>query len=141
MFAFLGLVVLTATLQAGAPTPSAAEVLARLDLSTFPNSTRPRSREGGQRPRDYGFVVASGEGDRAVLETAERDWEIGLSIVRAGPEGLEVCFSDIARNDGSYFATTGLILQREGEIYRAAVEHKPVDGCREVRSRSESARP
>lgn len=141
MFAFFGLVLfLTAAPQASADTPSPAEVLARLDLSSFPNATGPGRREGGQQPRDYGFVIESGDARRAILETENRSWEIGLSIVETGPEGLKVCFTDIARNGGSYFVQTGLILRREGEAYR--VSGRPgVDGCPEWRSRADSIRP
>ena len=113
-------------------TVSAADILKRLDLTSFRNSTA-QSREPGRiYPADYGFTRLTADGsDTAFVEIpdAEIGWELGLSVIRRDAGGVVACFSDIARNGGSYFATSALHIVVDGNGYRVDQDDVKEPSC------------
>ncbi len=96
--------------------PQAADILSKLDMTTFRNSLRPRSEEGMKRPADWRFADPASEGGWAYLtqEVAGRPaWTIGLRIIRREGEAVVACFSDRAQNGGTYAARSALRIVRD----------------------------
>jgi len=58
------------------------------------------------------------------------DWAISLSLIRWTPEGVIACFTDRARNGGSYAAQSALRIVSDGLAgYRVADEALNQAGC------------
>lgn len=95
------------------PDLSAADILLRLDLTSFPNSTGPARAAGLKRPRDWAFTEVATVDGVATLERAG-DWTISLRIIRWTPEGVIACFGDRAINGGSYATQSALRIVSDG---------------------------
>jgi hypothetical protein len=131
-------------LIAAAPPPGAEEVLARLDLTSFPNSTGPRHLQGPATPAAAGFSEASSGENGWAFRTIPGDgtggWQLGLRVLETNGEAVVVCFTDIARNGGSYFVQTALTLTPTADGYTARPGPERAD-CPEWRRRSDAAPP
>ena len=113
--------------------PEAADILAKLDMTTFRNSLRPRSAEGLKRPADWGFAHPVSENSWASLtqEVEGRPvWTIGLRIIRREGDAVVVCFSDRARNGGTYNARSAMRVVREPAGYRVTDQGLDEPTCR-----------
>jgi hypothetical protein len=102
-------------------TVSALDVLKRLDLTSFRNSTAQSRGSGRKYPADYGYTRFTDDGpDTAFAEISDEEigWELGLSVIQRDATGIVACFSDIARNGGSYFATSALHIVPDGNGFR-----------------------
>lgn len=112
------------------PDLSAADILLRLDLTSFPNSTGPARAAGLKHPRDWSFTEVGTADGVATLERSG-DWAISLRIIRWTPEGVIVCFADRARNGGSYAVQSALRIVSDGLAgYRAADDEVSEPSCR-----------
>ncbi len=111
------------------PDLSAADILLRLDLTSFRNSTGPARAAGLRRPQDWGFTeLETADGAATLVRLA--DWAISLSIIRWTPEGVIACFTDRARNGGSYAAQSALRIVSDGLAgYRVAEDGLNEAGC------------
>jgi hypothetical protein len=104
--------------NAGWPDTDLAEfVFTHLDLTTFRNSTGPQRSPGdrffsdlGLRPTQASDSVATHDGEwrYTVRVLARRDFN------GDGLEDVAICFTDQARNGGTYDARSPLLLQRIG---------------------------
>lgn len=102
------------------PDLSAADILLRLDLTSFRNSTGPARAAGLKHPRDWSFTELATADGVATLERP-RDWAISLRIIRWTPEGVIACFGDRATNGGSYATQSALRIVSDGLAgYRVA---------------------
>ncbi|WP_312065055.1 hypothetical protein [Brevundimonas sp.] len=111
------------------PDLSAADILPRLDLTSFRNSTGPARAAGLKRPGDWGFTELETADGVATL-ARPGDWAISLSLIRWTPEGVIACFTDRARNGGSYAAQSALRIVSDGLAgYRVADEALNQAGC------------
>ncbi|RZI98536.1 MAG: hypothetical protein EON90_12975 [Brevundimonas sp.] len=118
---FVSLICLT-WVQAIQQDVSAADILQRLDLNSFPNSTGPRKVAGWKYPADWSFTVLREEGGSAVLERPGA-WAMSLRIIRRTEDGIIVCFFDHAQNGGNYSARSALRIVGDGAGgYRVAEE-------------------
>jgi len=101
---------------------SAADILPRLDLTSFRNSTGQARAAGLKRPGDWGFTeLETADGVATLVRPGE--WAISLSLIRWTPEGVIVCFTDRAGNGGSYAAQSALRIVSDGFAgYRVADE-------------------
>ena len=129
----LGLVLLVAP---QAP-PTAEQLLSRLDLTSFRNSTGPRHLAAPSTPSAAGFLEASSTGDGSASRSSGH-WRLDLTILEVRGEAIDACFRDVAESGGSYFVQTVLTLTpaaggyvaRKGPAYAA---------CPEWRRRSDAA--
>ena len=132
-------------LAAAPPHPAAEELLARLDLASFPNSTRQARLAAPATPAAAGFHEARSEAGGWAYRTGERRelqdggyWEIGLRILEVNGDSVAVCFRDFAHTGGSYFVQTALTLTPAGEGYSARQGPARAD-CPEWRRRADAA--
>jgi hypothetical protein len=94
------------------------QVIAKLDLTSFPNSTGPRREPGKKTLADYGFVVVEPTPRGAQLYLADRGWMMAFVILQATPSTVEICLYDRGlRKAGdafgpSYDARSALTLTR-----------------------------
>lgn len=120
-------------------TPSASDLLAKLDLTSFPNSTGPRHLPSPSTPEVAGFTQANeAEGWASKTSAAEDSWRIGLRVLSVQGDDVVVCFSDVAENGGTYFVQTVLTLTPTDGGYIATQGPADAD-CPEWRSRSDAA--
>lgn len=93
-------------------------IIRNLDLTSFPNSVGPRRITGKTSFADYGFVRVEKTEDGANLEAEDKGWIMGFRVISAGPQSLQLCFTD--RGEGrpgdvsapSYNATSALVVSR-----------------------------
>jgi hypothetical protein len=135
--------VLAAAALAGAPAVAAAPkaagdaavIGARLDLTSFANSTGPRRQPNNKTPADYGFTEVSVADGWASFVAPALGWRLGVKVLKRWPGRTLVCFADEARNGGSYFTQTTLILTPTTDhLYRAA-RSPETPACRTLTSR------
>jgi hypothetical protein len=113
----------------------AAVIGARLDLGSFANSTGPRRQPGRKTPYDYGFSQVSIADGWASFVSPTLGWRLGVRVLKKEPGRTLVCFVDEAKNGGSYFHQTALILTRApGQFYRATPA-PPTRACPTLTSR------
>ncbi len=114
---------------------AAARVLVRkLDLTSFPNSTGPRRMPGKRTLADYGFSKAKvfDDGWTEVSEPDDR-WSISFYLLHAEPTRMEVCVMDVARNGGTYNATSLIeVTPTPGGLWQATGRKLHSDACRET---------
>lgn len=127
---FLSLIVLTLG-QTGTAQPTAAEILQRLDLNSFPNSTGPRKVDGWTYPADWSFTEAS-EADGVATLTNPRVWSISLMVIRHQEDGTIVCFVDDAQNGGSYLSRVALRVTGDTQTGFRAVDRVSDPSCEPV---------
>ena len=89
------------------------DVIEKLDLASFRNSTGPAREAGKHSFSDYGFTVVHSAQGRTYLEPTDGSWEMGFEILRSSPDSLDLCFFDIARNGGSYRSQSALLVRRK----------------------------
>lgn len=97
--------------------PSAADMLQRLDMTSFRNSLQPSRAPGKKHPADWAFTSASTEGGRSSLTryaSGREDWVIGLQIIRRETEGAVGCFSDEALGHANYRAYGAIRIVSDG---------------------------
>lgn len=93
-------------------------VVARLDLTSFPNSVGPRRVAGRHGFADYGFTQVRRTADGADLYAADRGWMMGFRILAATPTRLRLCFVDRGlrrpqdMRGPSYDTRTALVVTR-----------------------------
>ncbi|MHB8285437.1 MAG: hypothetical protein ACYDD1_12265 [Caulobacteraceae bacterium] len=136
MLAMLLLVASALTSEVGATHAANTQItIARnLDLSSFPNSTGPRRREGANTPKDYGFVRIS-DGDRfSILSEDDGSWQIGVKILSGARGHYTVCFMDTARNGGSYHVEEPLdVVLTPNGLFRATPSPNAASPCPIIR--------
>ncbi len=90
-------------------------VFEHLDLTTFRNSTGPRRRPGDRFFQDLG-IHPDQVSDTDAASTQD-DWLYSVRILETrdytgdGTPEVLICFSDKARNGGTYSATNSYVLQ------------------------------
>lgn len=104
---------------------TAQNLLLRLDLNSFDNSTGPDRGEGRRYPLDWGFTKSTGSTETAWLERPNA-WVLGLRIIRWTPEGVVACFTDHATT-AAYDARSTLRLVNDGLAGFKAAEVLPAD--------------
>ena len=107
-----------------------AELVEKLDLASFRNSTGPRREAGKHRFADYGFAVAERSGTRTGLTSANGDWDMGFDVLNVTDTSVTLCFFDMARNGGTYRATSALLVKRDGSsLWKASEMPAGLPGC------------
>lgn len=101
-----------------------------LDLSSFPNSTGPRRREGAKTPQDYGFVSISNHAGYSILSERDGSWQIGVRLLSGASGHYAICFTDTARNGGSYNFQEPLDVVRKADgLFHARPSPSPALPC------------
>lgn len=107
-----------ATVTADAVDP--VEVARKLDVTSFPNSTGPRRKEGLRTLADYGFTTATRDGNAAVFELADKSWTFRVSLIDRSDKALKLCILDRALGGGSYFSVKPIeVAPGKDGLYRA----------------------
>lgn len=95
-------------------------VTTKLDITSFPNSTGPRRKEGLRTFADYGFTSVARDGNAAVLDAADKSWTFRVSILDRGDKAMKLCILDRALNGGSYFSVKPIeVAQGKDGLFRA----------------------
>ncbi|MDH4745182.1 hypothetical protein OMP43_14270 [Sphingomonas sp. CBMAI 2297] len=95
-------------------------VATKLDITSFPNSTGPRRKEGLRTFADYGFTSVARDGNAAVLDAADKSWTFRVSILDRGDKAMKLCILDRALNGGSYFSVKPIeVTQGKDGLFRA----------------------
>ncbi|MBQ1499469.1 MAG: hypothetical protein IIZ38_14245 [Sphingomonas sp.] len=95
-------------------------VATKLDITSFPNSTGPRRKEGLRTFADYGFTSVARDGNAAVLDAADKSWTFRVSILDRGDKAMKLCILDRALNGGSYFSVKPIeVAQGKDGLFRA----------------------
>ena len=115
----------------GQPTADVGtELVEKLDLASFRNSTGPGREAGKHRFADYGFRVVGRSGSRTRLTTTNGDWVMGFDVLNVSDTSVTLCFFDVAHNGGTYRATTALLVKRDHSSLWKATEIKAgFPGC------------
>lgn len=110
------------TSAAVAPVPAcwpaelmASDVARTLDITSFPNSIRPRLRPGTKTLAQNGFTEmtpAKGDANSVEMWLPGRSWLFGITVLRSGGGKAVVCILDKAENGGTYLSLEPLELQR-----------------------------
>lgn len=113
--------------------PSAADMLQRLDMTSFRNSLQPSRAPGKKHPADWSFTSAStrsGQSYLTRLDSGRQDWVIGLKIIRRDAEGAIACFSDEALGYANYRAYSAVRIVSDGSGgYRVTAEDLDEPTC------------
>lgn len=95
-------------------------VATKLDLSSFPNSTAPRRKEGLRTFADYGFTQVARDGNAAVLDMADKSWTFRVTLLDRSDKLLRLCILDRALGGGSYFSVRPIeVAQGKDGLFRA----------------------
>lgn len=95
-------------------------IASKLDVTSFPNSTGPRRKEGLRTLADYGFTTVTRDGSAAVFEPADKSWTIRVSILDRSDKALKLCILDRALGGGSYFSVKPIeVAPGKDGLYRA----------------------
>ena len=97
-------------------TPS--QVIADLDVMSFPNSIRPQSRPGARTFAQYGFtqvVPTEGEAGSVDVYLPDRTWLFRITVLGNKGGDVTICVVDQALNGGTYLTQEPLELQRRGD--------------------------
>lgn len=95
-------------------------VATKLDLSSFPNSTAPRRKEGLRTFADYGFTQVARDGNAAVLDMADKSWTFRVTLLDRSDKLLKLCILDRALGGGSYFSVRPIeVVQGKDGLFRA----------------------
>jgi hypothetical protein len=85
--------------------PRLADVIARLDMRSFPNSIGPRRQPDKVTLADYGVtLVEAGDDGWVHVWAPDRSWVRSFRLLETGPDGPTVCFVDDAQGGATYFA-------------------------------------
>lgn len=119
-------------------------VFEHLDLSSFRNSTGPRRRPGQRLFRDLG-IHPDQVSDTEAASTQD-EWLYAVRILGKhdynsdGTTELLICFSDVARNGGSYSMVSPYVVQLiDGRVIALAYADDPnaeASGCKSPGSRA-----
>lgn len=109
----------------------ARQMIARLDVTSFPNSTGPRRRAGERTLAQYGFThVELFDDGWAQAQMADGSWQVGVFVLDDGAHRKRLCFTDVATNGGTYHTTTTLdVAAQRGGLWRVVGRPGPVKGC------------
>lgn len=78
-------------------------VVEHLDVTSFPNSIGPRREPNKRTLLDYGYSTVTYHGDEnAALQSPDRDWAMGVTVLAQDETGAVICWTDKAENGGSY---------------------------------------
>jgi hypothetical protein len=95
-------------------------VATRLDLTSFPNSTGPRRKEGLHTFADYGFPQAVRDGNAAVFDAPDKSWTFRVTLLDRSDKAMKLCILDRALGGGSYFSVKPiLVVQGKDGLFRA----------------------
>jgi hypothetical protein len=121
-------------------------VFEHLDLTSFRNSTGPRRRPGQRFYKD--LDVHPDQVSETEAASTLGDWLYSVIVLRTydysgdGRPEVLVCFSDIARNGGSYFTINSYVLLFvDGRAVALAYDdgrRAEEAGCRSARSRADA---
>jgi len=130
--AILAFALATPVQAAPGKTDTVDSIIAKLDLTSFPNSVGPRRTEGKKSFADYGFVPTDTDAKGAVL-TAEFRWDMSFTILSSTDKEVHICFWDRALNGGTYNSTSALSLTKRSDDMWIAREVKGgFEGCANV---------
>ena len=105
-------------------------VATKLDITSFPNSTGPRRKEGLRTFADYGFTSVARDGNAAVLDAADKSWTFRVSILDRGDKAMKLCILDRALNGGSYFSVKPIeVAQGKDGLFRATGNPVAAPNC------------
>lgn len=103
------------------------QLIRRLDLTSFPNSTGPRRASGKRTPEDYGFIETDRGKSGVTMTSRDGGWLMSFTVLATSVKGVDVCFRDQAlqqradRIRPSYDAVSSLRLTRGADGYWSAL--------------------
>lgn len=103
------------------------QLIRRLDLTSFPNSTGPRRASGKRTPEDYGFIETDRGKSGVTMTSRDGGWLMSFTVLATSVKGIDVCFRDQAlqqradRIRPSYDAMSSLRLARGADGYWSAL--------------------
>ncbi|MBK5408981.1 hypothetical protein JFU58_10575 [Pseudomonas sp. TH34] len=110
-----------ASANTGSGETEIAKVVETLDVLSFRNSMRPRSRPDAHTLQQYGFTKVRSVTDKAISLALEDDsWHFSLRIARDDGDTKVLCIEDDANNGGTYRSAFELMIVRSAEgLYQA----------------------
>lgn len=95
---------------------SGREMLQRLDITSFDNSTGPRRRPGLKTLADYGLTRNESFDDGwSYASQVDGSWMVGVLVLDDAPDRKLLCVTDSATGSGTYRATTVVEAVPAGE--------------------------
>lgn len=126
MMLFIGACLLLPSVNAASASTGGAEteiakVVETLDVLSFRNSIRPRSRPDAHTLQQYGFTKVKSVTEKAISLAQEDDsWYFSLRIARDDGDTKVLCIEDDANNGGTYRSAFELRIVRSAEgLYQA----------------------
>lgn len=111
-------------------------IIAKLDITTFPNSIGPRREPTKHTFADYGFTRIAKKPGGAFLSETDGGWQMSFDIIAVTPDAIDVCFHDqgLTRpgdaHGPSYNATSALRIARAAqELWSARKIKGGFPGC------------
>lgn len=110
---------------------AADAMIAKLDMTSFPNSIGPSRSAGKTTLANYGFTQRSIFDDGwAYAKTADGSWQFGVFVLTDGTRAKTLCITDSALGGGTYHATTAIeATPGPGGLWRSARVLHGVRGC------------
>ena len=78
----------------GQPGNGVQDVIAHLDLTSFPNSTGPRREPGKRSLADYGFTDVEMIPGGAKLYRPDRGWVMTIRVLETHGSSIRICLRD-----------------------------------------------
>jgi hypothetical protein len=95
-------------------------IATKLDLTSFPNSTAPRRKDGLRTFADYGFTQVTRDGTAAALEMPDKSWTFRVTLLDRSDKVMKLCILDRALNGGSYFSVKPIeVAQGKDGLFHA----------------------
>jgi len=129
----------SSALVSAAPTPAskqkiARQVIARLDVTSFPNSIGPRRQKGKKTFADYGFkrVTMTRNGADLIQAFGDNDdWLMSIEVLRASSSEILICLQDKAENGGTYNSVEPISVRvGHQRLWRGVPLKHSVPGCK-----------
>ena len=109
---------------------AAAEMMRKLDMTSFPNSIGPRRRPGAYTLAQYGFTSFTSFGDGwAEAQEADHSWSFGFFVLDNGDQKKRLCVTDTAHG-GTYRSTEAIdVVPAKDGLWKSVTVVGRVPGC------------
>lgn len=131
LFGFGALLALSGICQAAKPSEKhdalALEILEHLEVNTFRNSFRPRHYPQGTTIGQTPYrIFAKEEGFEATYSAIdeEQSWVYSVTVMKAGPQGVTVCFVDHSLQ-GTYLTASALLVRKKPNNHYVVIKMLP----------------
>lgn len=105
----------------------ALEILEHLEVNTFRNSFRPRHHPQGTTLGQTPYrIFTKEEGSEATYSATdeEQSWVYSVTVMKAGPQGVTVCFVDQSLQ-GTYLTAAALLVRKKPNNHYVVVKMLP----------------